>query len=549
MSARKKSNTSKKNKIVDQAPLENIEVKLKPVLGVQPRAYVPLLWGLIIAGAVFLLLVLPGLRQNGTNITFRSLPPDASVIVDGIRLGATGETVFVAKGTRDLTIQRVGFIPLEIEIEVGGRVFASRLFPRKDQLAFSLQPDPDFDHMAYGTSEFAAWTATGPERSRYAIPPVLTITARDILNAGYNSEDDMVSAVLPLAIDERHLADIMRAQYLLETSGAAPGVRSLIEFIDYLAVESTNSKQKPQAILKLLSEERLAKIGVEIGSFEETDDLAKLVNEAGNVYSSARASSSFPTRFVGNMLFVSIPQITLPIGDLEVVAGGYFPRSGALPVLAAVGPYSISTLEVSNDDFAAFILENPDWSVENRDRLVGENLVDDDYLSSWSISGPSPGSGRDPVSSVSWFAAAAFTEWFSSRYLTGTKTVARLPLEDEWEIAARLNGAVENTAELPAGLKSADSADTGILGIRGMAGNVREWCLNPYRVNENLFRPADGRPSYQQNNDSLAVPEHPVRGGAHIDGNLPFPAAVRGGLQPVITSPVIGFRLVIAPVQ
>jgi formylglycine-generating enzyme required for sulfatase activity len=82
-----------------------------------------------------------------------------------------------------------------------------------------------------------------------------------------------------------------------------------------------------------------------------------------------------------------------------------------------------------------------------------------------------------------------------------------------------------------------------------MAGNVREWCLNPYRVNENLFRPADGRPSYQQIDDSLAVPERPVRGGAHIDGNLPFPAAVRGGLQPAITSPVIGFRLVIAPIQ
>jgi hypothetical protein len=177
MSARKNSSTSKKNKIVDQAPLEDIEVKLKPIFGVQPRAYVPLLWGLIIAGAIFLLLVIPGLRQNGSNITFQSLPPDASVIVDGIRLGATGENVFVAKGTRILTIQRVGFIPLEIEIEVGGRIFASRFFPRKEELAFSLQPDPDFNHMSYGTAEFAAWTATGPERGRYAIPPVLTITA------------------------------------------------------------------------------------------------------------------------------------------------------------------------------------------------------------------------------------------------------------------------------------------------------------------------------------------------------------------------------------
>lgn len=541
--------STRKKKTTEQAPLESIIVRLKPVFGIKPRIYVPVIWGIIIITLVFLFLILPGIRQNGTFLTVESLPSDASVIIDGIRFGATGEEIFVTKGSRKLTVQRTGFEPDHRIIEVRGRIFASRLLPRKDKLTVFLHPIEGFDHMAYGAVEFAAWTATGPERERYAIPPVLTLTARDVLQGGYESGRDLPAAVLPLAIDERHLADILRAQFMLKSAGAPPGAGTITAFLNDFGLSASAQPDQYTAALEIVNKDRLNAVGLQNIANEDSARTALLISEAKGIYADAVSSHTFPINLYGNSSFVSIPEITAPIGDMEVVAGGYHPRSGALPVKVAVGVFLISTREVTNEEFAAFTTLNPDWSLENRDELVAEALADEGYLSTWSISGPAPGSGRDPVTEVSWYAAVAYAEWFTDRFLKATGRRARLPYEDEWEVAARLNGIPENTAELPSGMKAADSANPGTLGIRGMAGNVREWAQNPYRFNENRFRPDDGSSSYQSPDDSLASPGRPVRGGSYIDKNLAYPAAVRGGLPAFRTSPVVGFRLVIESVE
>jgi formylglycine-generating enzyme required for sulfatase activity len=575
MSVNKNPGKKKKNKAVQEVPIESIQVKLKPVFGIQPRTYIPAVWTVILLSAVFFLLMLPGIRKNGTYLKVESLPPGASVIVDGIRLGSSGDNVFVSRGSRNLLVRKQGFIPEEQKIEISGRIFASRIFPLRKTMKVILEPEKDYDFAGEGIREFASWSATGPEESRYAIPPALSRSAENLLQTGMNDKSStnnsipltlqIPMAALPLSLDERQLADITRAQFLLSSRGAALNIQTLINFIDDTLEETpvpedtSDPKDAPLSgekkvnlpdmllpALYLLDEKRLEALNLNDIKEEMKKSVSDLASEAETLYSSALNEYSFPAHLLADRKFISIPEITLPIGDMEAVMSGYNPRSGALPVMAHLEAFSISAYEVNNRDYALFISDNPEWSVENRETLISEGKADENYLAGWGISGYSSGDAQKPVTGVSWYAAEAYSRWFTQHQLRGSGLTARLPREDEWEIAGRLNRSAENTSELPREIQNTGDADGGTLGILGMGGNVREWALNPYRVNENLFRPADGTPAYQSPSDPLAAPGRTVRGGAFIDSGLPYPVAVRGGLNPEICSPVIGFRLVIA---
>jgi len=543
MSANKSSRKKKKNKAVQEAPIESIRVKLKPVLGIQPRAYVPAVWAFIILLIIFLLLVLPGIRKNGTHLTVESIPADASIIVDDIRLGSSGDEVFVPRGSRNLLLRRRGFQPFEENIEVSGRIFASRLFLKKRKITVTMKPDPEFDFLSAGLIDFAHWSATGPEKDRYAIPPVLTRTGRDLLSTGYTYSGELADAALPLSRDERQLADILRGEFMLSSGGAPVGMNSIVSFIDKAAEKKSSQTVAYLPVLNLINSKHLKLWDLDEAADEMRNNRLALVSAYKDEYNRAISSLSFPAQLLGGRKFITFPALELPVGDMEAVSSGYVPRSGAIPVMASLEPFYISSSEVSNSDFAVFLSEVPGWSAEDRETLVTQGLADESYLSDWGISGYPTGTARNPVREVSWYAAEAYTSWFTQRYLQGSGLTARLPREDQWEVAARLNRIPENSSELPSEISEVSNADSGTLGITGMAGNVREWALNPYRENENLFRSADGSASYQSPSDPLAAPDRPVRGGAFIDRNLPYPAAVRGGLSPETTSPVIGFRL------
>jgi formylglycine-generating enzyme required for sulfatase activity len=522
-------------------------VKLKPVFGIPPRKYVPVIWSVLLIVVIFFLLVLPGIRRNGTVFTIQSLPADASVEVDGIRLGTTGEKLFVDRGLRTLKVSRPGFQNSIQQIDVPGRIFASRLFPRRAAMVVELTPESGEDLFASGFREFAAWAATGPERERYAIPPTLTSTARNLLQSAADVDPRITSIALPHSLDERHLADILRSRYLLQSGGAPAGLSTLAVFFDDIRRQVIANPEILTGAMGLVESDRLEALGIEPS--DQQDGMEELTSSADFNYNTTEILKV--TRSYGGMEFVQIPSITAPIGDIEVVAGGYLPRSGATPAIVSVESFLVGALEVSRNRFMDFILANPEWNPENIDAITSLALADDGYLSGWKSD--STEMGFTPVTDVSWKAAAAYAEWFSRRYLAGTGLKATLPTEDQWEISGRLNGVAINTGDLPEGLKNVAEADQGRLGITGMAGNVREWCLNTYRYNDNLFRSRDGEPFFAAiepvTGEIPEAPEKAVRGGAHIDRKLPYPVAVRGGLSPETTSPVIGFRLVLVTEQ
>lgn len=166
--------------------------------------------------------------------------------------------------------------------------------------------------------------------------------------------------------------------------------------------------------------------------------------------------------------------------------GPQFPLLHETPQFRAfVKDFCIGVYAVTNEQFARFLSETQpsppqleQW-LPWRDRIA--NVPNEQYRAAF-------GYGNHPVTNVSWFGAHAYCEWAG----------LRLPTEIEWEKAARgddgrifpwgddwdgerlcwwgSHEAKETTSPVDAFPQGRSPH-----GLYQMAGNVEEWCADPYQ--------------------------------------------------------------------
>jgi formylglycine-generating enzyme required for sulfatase activity len=163
---------------------------------------------------------------------------------------------------------------------------------------------------------------------------------------------------------------------------------------------------------------------------------------------------------------------SLPGGEFATV----LPPS-ATQKTTRVAPFRLDRRLVSNADFAGFLKTHPQW---RRDR-VARLFADEGYLKHWS-SATEPGDAvaRQPVTQVSWFAAAAFCE----------ARGARLPRWYEWEYAAAASETAPDARDDAAwrqrvldwyaksatgALPEAGASPPNYFGVRDLHGVAWEW--------------------------------------------------------------------------
>ena len=128
-----------------------------------------------------------------------------------------------------------------------------------------------------------------------------------------------------------------------------------------------------------------------------------------------------------------IPSATFSNGKVVEIS---YPAVKEAGKVVSTEVFNKAAVCITENQWAYFVNENPQWSASNKENLIAQGLVDDYYLDGVTLS-MTVASNR-PVRNISWYAAKAFCNWLSEK--SGRNV--DLPTEDQW-IAATLTGAGE----------------------------------------------------------------------------------------------------------
>jgi iron(II)-dependent oxidoreductase len=526
------------------------DVRLKPVLGIQPGAYLTVLYSLILLAVLFMLLFFKGIRDQGTYLHVESFPPRAAVLVDGTYAGSTPCEILVRKGPHRVEVSRPYYETQSLAEDFPGPVFGT-LFVRPRRPWSPTLAVADADGLArHSLQEFAR----NPQ-----IPEILSQTALAAYKAGPET-----SAALNDFLDESkyfvssplQLNEELRALGIIASAGEALTPQDLLAAVRKIAQYQARYQNLPFWLAVVLPED-LSKSFVQSPWFQ--DFLGRYQSRYASLLEAARAA---PTANSGLPVFVTGTRFqSVPGGILIQGANEERNLTAQVPHPVAIAGFYMSETEISAQLYGRFLLENPDWGPGNVEQLAADELVTSDYLDGWGARGVPPGDPKLPVVNVSYYAAQAFSRWLSTQLpssLAGYEV--RLPTESEWEWAAR-GGLVAQPYPLGSSPVGAVFFQSGIagpspvgasaanaFGIRDMAGNVWEWCEDWYSPVKYLFSSWDPEVNAAAADEPSAGFEKVVRGGSWTSERELVKVYTRGSQPPAWCTPYLGFRVVLARV-
>ncbi len=198
-------------------------------------------------------------------------------------------------------------------------------------------------------------------------------------------------------------------------------------------------------------------------------------------------------------------------------------------------PFSMAAVPVTNAQYAAF---DPSHAWEKWEGVSPEELA------------------RHPVVNVTWYAAVAFCRWLSAAF-----PGARLPLEEEWEVACRAgtatrywSGGKEKDLDRVGWYDGNSGGRTHGVGekpanswqLYDMHGNVWEWCLDVWD-SEAYEKRAEQESAAPIVVEGGSEDPRVLRGGSWANEARDLRAAYRGINRPANRRPDRGFRVCVSP--
>jgi hypothetical protein len=506
---------------VTQRDIDEALVRLKPILGIKPSHYLAALFGAILVTLAFLLLVFPGIRNNGRVFSFQVDPPNSAVYIDGVYRGHSPCPVFVPGGDRALLVTRPGFKAHEAALVSRGRLFGTLFVPSRTSLSLELVPTDGNSILTDGMARYASWALAGTPSEAYQIPMELSEAATAAtIHPGMTVPAGFAGTALSYTRHSQSLRDASRAIATVYGKSAAVGPITLGRLAGALLSEISSDPAALAAFASSASDQVRKKL-------EQNGYYKNLMSEQGRRESLAgRPYSGSPLSFRG-VDFVGFGPGTAVIKT-----------DAALSAVVELDAFHISSTETSTADFRRFIAGNPGWAKSERAELEKQGLGDAEFLKDIETA-----DGDQPIRYVSKPAAEAYCAWLSKTAPPGYKVT--LPTEAQWSYAASASG---SSASASAVLRKAGAGGPALIedlppdaaGMRGLLGNVWEWCSDPYATH-----PASGiagRESYP----SL---EFVVRGGSWANRADLVGLDSRGPMPASTCSAYLGFRIVLVPVS
>jgi len=526
----------------DETDISQVQVKLQPIFGIAPGTYLTFLYTLIVLGALFLLLIFPGLKHRGTYVSIQSFPPDAAVTVDGDYAGSTPCTVLVPPGLHALRLEKPFFRSREIEETFGGRVFGTLFVKPRRQIAADMEVEDSTALLDFALRDFAA----NPH-----IPEILTHT----IQAGYDASSpaerreyyEFLDNAKYFITNPPQLSSLLSASANLAAGGGVLTPGAFVELASAWTAQLKRGDSLPFWLLLSLPE-NLSRTLTSSGWFEEY--LSRYRAVTMQKITTSRQTGASPA--VRGLRFVPIPAGTMLQGE---------PDSDFLTPLLAhpveLPGFYMAETEVTNRLYQDFVDANPRWRKSNLDALLSEGVVAESYLSGWEDDRYPAEEADLPVVQVSFHAAEAFCSWLTASGALPPGTYVRLPYESEWEYAARGGlsalpyptgrdpGSAVFHSEGASGPLAVGASEANGYGLRDMSGNVWEWCADWYSPVRYLFtswiaaenRPGAGGPS--------AGFERAVRGGSWANRSELVKIHTRASQPGDWCTPYLGFRPVL----
>jgi formylglycine-generating enzyme required for sulfatase activity len=540
----------KQDKPAAQSDVEEVSVRLKPILGVRPGLYLSVLYAVVLVLAVYLLLFLPGASRRGTYLSVKAFPERATVKVDGVYAGTTPCTIFLRRGERSVEVSRPYYEPVVTTRNIRGRIFATLIVP--DRQSSSVQ-------LRVRNIDGLAGAALADFRKNPQIPQIISDAAWAAAESGAQDKlFGLVSGSLFSITDETQLREVLLAAARISSRAAFMTPASLVDLVQRSVAASQQADNFPAWAMLTVSRATQGRLAASqwiqkyVSGYRDTISRYYQPGSASIPASGAGVS-------IAGMTFRAIPSGDLVMGrdDNLDALGKSIDRLLAHPV--RVDAFYLGVTEVTNASFQSFISESPDWAPSNTAALVARGLVTDAYLSDWKSGAPPVGAANLPVTSVSWHAAAAYCQWLSRRVqaiLPGYS--ARLPLESEWEWAARggirgmpypLGGKPGGAVFFKPGITGASPAGTSEpngYGLRDMLGNVWEWCADPFSLNAGLLSSLDPRANAALQRALPDAPDRSVRGGSWANQPGADKVYTRGAQPADWCTPYLGFRVALA---
>ena len=447
----------KKEKSPIEPPEEKeVSVRLKNFGGITPSVYLRVLLAALILCGLFLLLLFPGIKNEGTVLKVFSVPSGAAVSVNGAYVGYTPAEVFLPAGRfYDVLVEKPGFEAKSERIRAEGRIFATLFFPvRKTVTVNWPRPDSPEELFAAVLAEFNDFVQAGREYS-----PSLRRQAARLLEPGYfftETLDFFVEDFKGFLTDEEIESLLLRAAGLC---GHTVTAQAVLKAYTRLHPEC-GAVEAAAALLSALQSENPRAAAVFRSALpkmpEEELPPAPAFPETEYRRPRLHAASSFSA--LGERWVYFAPQTAV------TAAAAPLP-----PAECAVGGFWIQDREVTAGLYRRFLADSPQWNAENAAETEKEGKTDAFYLRRF------PQDDRLPAVSVSWHAAQAFCRWLEGQ--DGFENFrARLPYSFEIELLTADDDLtlanVRSSSLKPAGARQTDT-------LRDLTGNAWEWCQNP----------------------------------------------------------------------
>ena len=169
-------------------------VKLKPIAGIPPTTYVPILYIVGILAAFFLLCMLPGTIRGGSYLVVDTNVDNCAVYVDDHYIGESGVPHFVDKGTYTITVRKPYFAEATIEAAaVPANIFFTIFYRRETHFTADTSIADTSGYLSWRLSQVEQWAPIKQFSENYFLPQIFTETAKDLVTAG----DPQDTAVVP----------------------------------------------------------------------------------------------------------------------------------------------------------------------------------------------------------------------------------------------------------------------------------------------------------------------------------------------------------------